>query len=166
MSVMHAPAKPVRRPHINPWLAAVIALAAALVGLSAWVVVDRSTSSSTSAHGLASPEAATMLRDRLAALNSGDAKAISAFYARNAVLEERDVVPAVVTKGSEQIGGRIHEIVTLNGMQLESASPVIQLGRTVAEATSVPGSPNEGFILVYNRDANGRITHQWVLPAG
>ena len=106
-----------------------------------------------------------MLKDRLAALNSGDAEAISAFYAREAILEERDVVPAVVTRGSEQIGERIGAVVTTFGMQLESASPVIKLGDTVAEATSVPGYPDEGFILVYKLDESGKIEHQWVLPA-
>ena len=152
------------RSHLNPWLVAVIALAAALLGLGVWVVVDQTRSSSTS--GLASPEVTSMLRDRLVALNSGDAKAIAAFYASNAVLEERDVTPAAVTEGSDRIGRRIASIVKVFGMQLESASPVIQLDGTVAEATNMPGSRNEGFILVYKLAPSGKIAHQWVLPAG
>lgn len=163
MSVPHAPPAHVRRPQLNLWLVAVIALAAVLVALGAWVVVDQTRSSS--AEGLASPGVVAMLGDRLAALNSGDAKAISAFYTRTAVLEERDVTPAVVTKGSRQIGERISGIVRTFGMQLESASPVIRVDGTVAEATRVPGYGDEGFILVYKLAANGKITHQWVLPA-
>ncbi len=36
----------------------------------------------------------------------------------------------------------------------------------MAEATRVPGIPDEGFMLVYNLAPNGKIAHQWVLPAG
>ena len=163
MSITHAPPARVHRPQLNVWLVAVIALAAALVALGAWVVVDQTRSSST--QGLASSQVVTMLKHRLVALNSGDAKAVSAFYTRDAVLEEHDVTPPLVTQGSTQIGARVHDIVSRYGMQLQSASPVIRLDGTVAEATSVPGYPDQGFILVYSLAPNGKIAHQWVLPA-
>ena len=163
MSVAHIPATHARRLGVGSLLAAVLVLVAALVALATWTVADRSGSSSTT--GLASPEVAAMLRDRIAALNTGDAATIAAFYATDALLEERDVTPAVVTRGNEQIGERIASIVRLFGMQLEPTGPVLRLGRTVAEATSVPGYPDEGFVLVYALDARGKIVHQWVLPA-
>ena len=162
MAVTHAGSAHGRRPSLNPWLVAVIALAAALLALGAWVVVDQTKSPST--EGLASPNVVAMLRDRVAAVNSGDAKAISSFYTRNAVLEERDVTPPIVTKGGKEIGERISGLAAI-GLKLESASPVIRLDGTVAEATSMPGYPDEGFILVYKLAANSKIAHQWVLPA-
>ena len=142
-------------------LIAVIALGAALVALGTWVVIDQTRSSS--AQGLASADVAAMLKDRHTALNRGDAHAIARFYAPNAVLEERDVTPAIVTRGREDIGQHIAALSQL-GLRLESASPVIKLGDTVAEATNVPGS-SMAFILVYKLDANGKIANQWVLPA-
>ena len=163
MSIAHAPPTHVQRWHVNPWLAAVVVLGVTVVALGTYIVVDSTRSSST--QGLASSQVVTMLKDRLVALNSGDVKAISAFYARNAVLEEHDRTPALVTRGSTQIGARVHDIVSTYGMQLQSASPVIRLDGTVAEATSVPASPDEGFILVYKLAPNGKIAHQWVLPA-
>jgi hypothetical protein len=154
----------VRRPHADVWHVAVIALAAALVGLGIWVLLDRTTSSATP--GLASPEVASMLEDRLAALNSGDAEAISTFYTANAVLEERDVTPARVTRGSVAIGNAIATYVNSYGLQVERVSPIIQTGRGVAEATIYPSDPTLGWTLVYLLDReSGKITHQWVLPA-
>jgi hypothetical protein len=158
------PAGHVRRPQFSPWLVGVIALAAALVALGAWVVFDQTRSSST--EGLASPEVASMLEDRLVALNSGDAEAISAFYTADAVLEERDVTPVRVTKGSEAIGNAIATYVNVYGLQVERVSPIIQTGRSAAEATVYPGDPALGWTLVYLLDReSGKIEHQWVLPA-
>ena len=164
MSVAHAPPSHVRRWHVNIWLVAVVALAAALISLGIWVLVDRTSSSATP--GIASTEVASMLRDRLAALNSGDAQAISAFYTANAVMEEHDVTPARVTRGSEAIGSAIATYVNSYGMQLERVSPIIQTGRGVAEAVTVPNDPSFGFTLVYLLDQeSGKIAHQWILPA-
>ena len=154
------------RPRGNPWLIAVVILSGALIGLGTWVLVDRTTSSS-STQGLASPSVVAMLRDRIAAVNSGNAKAVAAFYTPNAVLEERDVTPAMVTKGSNQIGAHVAALARI-GMPLQSTGPVIQLGTTVAEA--VRSSPsgvfaNDGYLLAYKLAPDGRIAYQWVLPA-
>ena len=155
---------PVGHKRFNAWLVAVIALVAALVGLGTWVLVDQTRSSST--EGLASPEVASMLKGRLAALNSGDAEAISTFYTAHAVLEERDVTPARVTRGSVAIGKAIATYVNSYGLQVERVSPIIQTGRSVAEATVYPGDPSLGWTLVYLLDRDsGKIAHQWVLPA-
>lgn len=162
------PAGQVGRPHVNPWLFAVVALSAALVGLVTWVIIDQTRPKTVTAkpatRGLASAGTVTMLKDRIAAVNGGNANAISAFYTPDAVLEEHDVTPAIVTKGGPEIGHRIRVIVTQFGMRLRRTSPVIRFGQTVAEATRVPGSTT-GFILVYALGANGKIAHQWVLPA-
>ena len=170
MSTMtHPPQTHVHRPRVNPWLMAVVVLAAALVGLGAWVIVDQTRSSSgvspkSSTAGLASPTVVAMLRERLAALNGGDPKTISAFYTRHAVLDDRAAQPPLKTVGSQEIGKLLHFYVKTLGMQLESVGPIVQVGSGVAEATRVPGSTNDGFMLVYNLAANGKIAHQWVLP--
>jgi hypothetical protein len=123
------------RQHINLWLVAVVGLAAALVALGAWVLVDRNTSATVSAtgpsQGLASPQVVRMLKNRLAAMDSGHAEAVAAFYTRTGVLEERDVTPAVVTKGREQIVRRV-QVLQSYDMPLESESSVIQFGRYAA----------------------------------
>lgn len=152
-----------RRPHVNPWLVAGV-LAAALVGLGAWVLIDRNTSATVSSagqpHGLASASVAAMLGERIAAANRGDGKAVAAFYSRAGVLEERDVTPAVVTRGNEQIGARLQELFRTYGIPLKPESSVIQFGRYVAEALSWEVG---GGIVVYQLDANGKIAHQWAI---
>lgn len=164
MTTTHLPKAHVRRLRLNPWFVVAV-LAAALVALGAWVVVDQTRSSST--EGLASPEVASMLTDRLAALNSGDAGAISSFYTANAVLEERDVTPARVTRGSAAIGDAIATYAnSFIPLRVERVSPIIQTGRSVAEATVYPRNPTLGWTLVYLLDRDsGKIAHQWVLPA-
>jgi ketosteroid isomerase-like protein len=68
----------VRRPHVNLWLVAVIGLAAALVALGAWVLVDRYTG----------PEhdATTLIDDFNAALSAGDADAVAALITNDFVM--------------------------------------------------------------------------------
>ena len=161
MSVTHAPPTHIHRLHVNPWLVAVIALAAALVALGAWVIVDQTRSSTTD--GVASSEVSAMLDDYLVAFNSGNPAAFSSFYAANAVQEDRTFSPAVVTRGSEQIAARIAFFVN-GGMRLEATGPVIVLGDTVARTERVPGETG-GYMVVYKLDANGKIARQWVLPA-
>ena len=162
MSVTHAPPTHIHRPHVNPWLVAVIALAAAVVALGAWVIVDQTRSSTT--EGVASSEVATMFDDLTVAFNSGDPVALSSFYAPNAVLEEHTIDPTIVTRGGEQIGERIAFFVNTGGMRIESAGPVIVLGDMAARAERYVGETG-GVMTVFKLDANGRIKHQWVMPA-
>lgn len=152
------------RVHFDPWHIAVVVLAAIAVGLGAWVVVDRTSSSPTP--GVATPDVTSMLNARLAALNSGNAKAISGFYTADAVLEEHDVTPTNVTRGNQAIGDAIATYVNFGGMHLKRVSPIIQTGRSVSEAVIAPSEPGWGLTLVYLLDQNsGKIAHQWVLPA-
>lgn len=57
--------------------------------------------------GLASANVQAILAGRMAALNKGDAHALAAFYAPDAILEERDQYPAVITKGSKKIASHL-----------------------------------------------------------
>ena len=83
MSVTHAPPTHVHRPHVNPWLVVVV-LAAALVALGSWVAVDRVTRDEPD--NLASSQVTALLRDRIEAMDAGDAEATAAFYAEDAVM--------------------------------------------------------------------------------
>jgi hypothetical protein len=71
-------------PRVNLWLVAVVVLAAALIGLGAWVLVDRYTGGSTAT------ENATSLIDNFnAAISRNDGKAIAALLTSDAVFFQR-----------------------------------------------------------------------------
>lgn len=154
----------IHRPHLSPWLVAVIALAAALVGLASWVIVDKTTSSSgtatTAVEGQASPQVVKMLNARIAAFNAG--RSVASFYTPNAVLDDREA--SLVTRGNQEIGSLLQGYRGM-GMRMHEAGPVIQFGRTVAQAVNAaPVEPQTGWMLVYRLAANGKIAYQWVLP--
>ncbi len=60
----YVPEVHVRRPHVSVWLVAVIGLAAALIGLAAWVLVDRYAGTDPAA------EATALVDDWIAAVNA------------------------------------------------------------------------------------------------
>jgi hypothetical protein len=75
----------------------------------------------------------------------------------------------LVTTGNDEIGRVLAGYVTDYGMRYESASPVIQLGRTAAIAGTIsstldPGT-EQGLLAVVRLAPNGKIAHQWVFPA-
>ncbi|MGE5690618.1 MAG: hypothetical protein ACM33B_08675, partial [Pseudomonadota bacterium] len=149
------------RVHANAWLVAVVVLAAAVVALVGWILLD---SDPAPPKGLASDAISSMLAQRIAAFNSDGRQDMSRFYAPNAILEEHDVSPSVVTRGSTAIGERLEGISRLwntYGVQIASQSDAIRFGPYVAEASSI----GEGWdgILVYRLDENRKIEHQWVI---
>ena len=77
----YVPEAHVRRPHVNVWLVAVVALAAALVALGTWTLVDRYASGPGAAQ-----DATTLIDDFNAALSTGDANAVAALLADDAVV--------------------------------------------------------------------------------
>lgn len=152
-------------------------MAAALVGLGAWVIVDRTTSSSgVSATGstpeLASPAIVAMLKDRLAALNRLDAKAESAFFtpdaALNDVLSGSPWALQPVITGNDQIARYIVGLGRTFGgrMTLNSVPPILQYGQTVVEPLAFPGDKEPTILVVYRLTPDGKISYEWVLPAG
>lgn len=166
MSTTHAATFHLRRPHINPWLLAVAAVAAALLALGVWVLVDRQTRSSA---GLASPAVASMLEGRIVAWNRGDGRAAAAFYTMDAVMEERDVTPAIVTTGRQAIAERLQTIIDL-GLRMKPVGTPVQIGRYVgepvrfyaAESRSATWRPVGEGILAFELTPTGQIAHQWV----
>jgi DNA-binding IclR family transcriptional regulator len=113
--------------------------------------------------GLASEEVQAILEDRVAALNSADAKALAAFYAPNAILEEWDLGPPPnITKGSENIAKRLAQFaskgfaINNEGLALGAEPWAVQAARW-----GVGGSGMSGF-LVYQFNRDLKIVHQWV----
>ena len=160
MSTTHIAPLHARRPHLNAWLVAVIALVAALAALGTWVLVDRYAGDSTS-QGLASPEVVTLLENRIAAWNRGNGRAAAAFYAADAVMEERDVTPAVVTDGRAAIGRRLQWIIDM-GLRMEPVGAPVQVGRFAGEpvrfyAAQGTGPAGGEGVLVFELDESGKI---------
>lgn len=161
MSTPHVAQLHQRRLHLNPWLVAVVVLAVAVVALGGWILLE---SDPAPPKGLASGEVTSMLAQRIAAFNSDGTRDMSRFYATNAILEEHDVSPSVVTRGRTAIGERLEGFSRLwdtYGVQIASESEAIRFGPYVAEAASI-GEDWDG-ILVYKLDENGKIAHQWVI---
>ena len=177
MSITHAPPTHVR-PHVNPWLVAVIVLGAVLIGLSTWVLLDQTRSSST--QDLASPEVTAMLDARIAAMNRAtsttrspsnslsDAKAIAAFYSNDAVMEEIEAgVPRVISKGHHQIVDRFKLMIDASqgsGIELRTGTTT-QIGPYVAQTNrfGAGGATYGEGILVFKLDESGKIAHEWAI---
>jgi hypothetical protein len=101
-----------RRLHVNPWLVAVVALAAALVALGTWVLVDRYTGGDT-----ATEDATTLLDDFYAASTAHDGQALSARLASGAVFW----TDGTTISGPKTI---VNEILTTPGLKVERLAPV------------------------------------------
>jgi ketosteroid isomerase-like protein len=166
----YAPETHRHRVHAHPWLVAVVVLAAALVALGAWVIVDQTRSSST--QDLASAEVAAMLNARLAAMNRFDAEAGAAFYAKDAVMEEHDpIIPGgvLVTEGRDQIFQRLQAAADYGrgeGWRVEPGGVRSQIGDYVVstEIFRVPGEQPLGQVVVVQKlDEEGKIAHEWAI---
>lgn len=160
MAVTHARAARAHR-RLNPWLLAVVALSAALFGLGTWVIVDETTSSST--RGLASPELATMLENRIAAFDRADGRAAAAFYTEDAIMQEEDI--GLTTRGRDQIAARLQYLMDA-GLRMKTVGAPVQIGRFAGEAVRFhdpAGAVRGEGVLVFELDRNsGKIAHQWV----
>ena len=142
-----------RRPHINFWLVAVIALAAGLVALGAWTLVDRYTGSNT--------EAAEIIDDLNTAVNAGDAEAVRELFARDAVFE----MPT-----GEQVSG-LDNVVNAAliphgaGFQVERVAPVTAEGDFATTFLKYSNGAEGVELLVLQFEA-GKIVRLWVYAHG
>jgi ketosteroid isomerase-like protein len=157
MSVAHAPSVHAHRPHVNPWLVAVIALSAALVALAAWVIVDNYTGGDT-----ATKDATALIDDFNAASSANDAAAAKALMTNDTVLwSNGDVI-----KGADAWASAI---AGTPGLIVERLSPVTVNGdyaTTFARfaVTSLPGIDGP-TIQVYQLE-NGKIARLWMFVPG
>ena len=153
MSTTPAPPTHVRRLHVNPWLVAVVALAAGFVALSTWTLVDRTTRSEP---------AAVQIVDALdAAVNAGDAGAVRALFARDAVFQ---VPPGERISGLDNVvnAALIPHAV---GFRMERVAPVTTVGDTVATFSKHSNGAEDVELLVMQlRD--GKIVRMAVYNEG
>lgn len=143
----YSPEAHARRTHVTGWLVAVIALAAGLVALGAWTLVDRYAGSDT--------EAAQIIDDMSAAVNAGDAETLRALFARDAVF----VMPS-----GQQVSGldnvvRAVLIPHSVRLQIERAGPIASAGDFSAAFTRYDGGMELG---VWQFNKNGKIAQMWV----
>ena len=156
------------RPHSTPWLL-VVALATALVGLGAWVVVDQTRSETSPAaqptHGLAPAKVVAMLDSRFAALNSGGKRSFASYYSPDAVFHDFGVTPPIVARGADvpSLMEGYSRIWALAGQRITRESDVIQNGDFAAHALLL-GTPRG--MAVYEFDKHGKIAGQWVFGGG
>lgn len=158
-----------RKPHFSLWLL-VVGLAAALIGLGSWVIVDQTGSQATPAaqpiHGLASAQRVAMLDARLAALNSAGKQSMASYYSSDAVFEDRSVTPPIVVRGGTQVASLnegFSKVWALAGLRMTRESDVIQTGNYAAHAVRLG---DYRFMAVFEFDQSGRIAHQWVFGRG
>lgn len=156
----HEPtAGPSRHRFRSVWVVGVFVLIAAM-GAGVWVGrVTAPQHTESQLRGLATSAIDQTLADRVHAFNSGNATGLTAIYAPNAVLEERDQLPATVIHGNKAIADRLAEYYSM-GFRLNRESVPVQVGSYVAEAVLWSGVP---LMLIYSFDATGRIAHQWVI---
>lgn len=143
----------VRRPDINLWLVAVIVLAAGLVALGAWTVVDRYTGSDT--------EAAQIIDDLNTAVSAGDTEAVRELFASDAVFE----MPT-----GEQVSGLDNVVAAAlipygAGFQIERVASVATEG-DFATTFFRYSNGAEGVELVVLKLEDGKIARVWVYNHG
>ena len=153
VSITHAPPIHVRRRRINPWLISVIAFAAGVVALSTWMLVDRATTSE--------PAAARIVDELNAAVNAGDADAVRALFAPDAVFQ--------VSTG-EQITGLdnvVNAVLIPHAVhvRLERVAPVSTEGNAAATFTGLSNG-SEGVELGVFLFEDGKIARMWVYDEG
>lgn len=154
VSATHAPPVHAHRLHVNVWLVAVIGLAAALVALGSWVLIDRYTG----------PEhdVTTLIDDMNAAWSAGDAEAVATFFAPDAVMTRDD---GQQTVGVEAISGLV-PITEASDFQVERVAPVTVEGdfaTTFMQYTSVSAGGTEVGVFQLRE---GKILRYWFFKLG
>jgi hypothetical protein len=155
---MHAPPVHVHRLHINAWLVAVVGLAAGLIALGSWVLVDRYTG------GGAAHDATTVLDNFYAAVSSPahtDAATITPLVTSDAVFW---------TNGDKSVGARQigDDIAGTPGLHVQRIAPVTVWGSfaTTYIRFSVPMAGINGPMVEVVQLKNGKIFRLWDFALG
>jgi len=138
--------------HLVRWLVlAVVLLAAAVVALGAWVVVDQT--------GTTGNDSQTLVNDLTSAWSTYDAKAITSLYAPNAVITEAD---GTADTGIDAILGALGGFKLL-GLSVEPVGKVAVNGEYTATFVRFSDG-KEALTLLQVR--NGKIVRHWDLGPG
>ncbi len=144
----------------NRWLiGAVVVLAAVLVAVGTWAIVDRS--SAPEAAPAPTPDPRTAVIDALSAAWSGaDSGAVAGFYADNAVFTTES---GAVYEGRDAIVG----LKDSSGLQVARVSGVIGQRRYAAAVTRVENAYGHAYVLtVWKFNAEGKILSQQLFYGG
>lgn len=153
----HAQPVHARRLHFDPWHVAVVVLAAALVGLGAWLVVDNITAGDT-----ATDDATALIDDFGAAAMANDgAKAMTMLTPDAVVWSNGDVMT-----GAQAVGDSITTTPTLT---MKRVAPVTVEGNyaTTFVEYGVPGlgyEPRTSVFVYQLRD--GKFARMWSFVTG
>ena len=139
-----------RRPHIDYWLVAVIALAAALIGLAAWVLVDRYAGTDPAA------EATALVDDWIAAVNADyPADALAPLITSDfEVRTSGDVYTAdeFLARATSPVGA-------------ERIAPVTVEGDFATTYSTLSGLPGTTHLTVFQFE-EGKISRLWSFQLG
>lgn len=156
MSVTHTPAAHAHRFHVNPWLVTVVALAAALVALAAWVVVDSTTGGDS-----ATEQATALIDDFSAASSANDATAAMALATDDVVLW---------SAGDEIVGAKAwgDAIAGTATLTVERIAPVSVEGdyATTFARFAVPASGIDSTMIQVYQLEDGKIARLWQFVSG
>ena len=159
MSVAHAPPAHVHRLHVNPWLVAVIALAAALVALGSWVLIDR--------YGGAESDPATALVDDLyAAATARDPDAFASLLTADAVLEDGAgdrVSAAEAVQGIAQFPATVERVAPVT---VEGDFAATYVRDTMREERGLLSEGETITTLVVFQLRDGKIARMWEFLPG
>lgn len=144
-------------------LLVIMGVAAAGVALVGGFLAGRATAPSDAPSGLAPQSVTVMLADRVAAVNSGDADSIAKYYTPDAVLEELDQSPPVVTRTARLIATHLVAYQQLGFRLEQTGGAITALGPFVTEPLTWSGGA--GGLVTYQLAGDGRISHQWVIGA-
>ena len=153
----------------NRWLiGAVVVLAVAVVALGVALTVQMRSKETApppptpvqlEPEGLADQAVASTVEDWFTALNAGEP--MGALYAKDAVLELRDLTPAQVLRGREAIALHFEQLTGgVVPFHAQSASDVLQIGSFAVVANSYAGG---GGFSVFQFDDDLKIAHHWIM---
>ncbi len=147
---------------MSVWLAVVLLI----VGLGVGGFIGRATKADPPLPSdLASASTNAWIRNQVAAVNSGDAARIAAFYAQNATLTDIGDPTSAPVKGGAQIAKALAGSHAMLGAFLNEPGTAVQRGRFVAYVGSW-GDVDAG-VVVFELDAQGKILNQRAIhPAG
>jgi hypothetical protein len=145
-------AHPHRRPHVNAWLVAIIVLAAGLIGLGTWVIVDRYTGGDT-----ATQEAATLIDNVNTAFTTNDTSALPTYYAGDAVIR---------SLGEEYVGIESIQQLASGTWQVERIAPVTVSGDFATTFVRLTAGDQAATAVTTFQIEDGKIVRQWGFALG
>jgi hypothetical protein len=155
VSTTYAPDIHIRRPHVNLWAVVLVGLAALVIGLATWIVVDQYTG--------AEHDAATVIDNAAAAWTTGDESSVASLYTSDAIL--------VTARGEQVIGTDAIAARMTNapryGLGFERVAPVTTEGdfATTYVSSTDPTLTEQMLLTVFELD-QGKIARQWDFALG